>query len=61
MNEREKRLLEFLAERYKAWSAAKYVTGDPSFGQGYDMAKVGCADDIDDFMSKEYPEEWAQS
>lgn len=61
MNEREKKLLEFLAERHKAWRNSNYAVADPSFGQGYDMAKQGCADDIEEFMTKEYDFEWLKA
>lgn len=62
MNEREKRLLMFLAERHRAWATCYTRTDDdPGYGEGYDAAKNGAADDIETFMLKEYDADWIKA
>lgn len=60
--EREQEIIDFFAERWKAWSNSNYAVPDhPEFGQGYDMAKEGCADDVDEFMEKRFGFAWLKA
>ncbi len=54
----DNKVLEFFAKKHAAWSNMFTPCDDPSYGEGYDNAKRGAADDIDEFFFREFGAEW---
>lgn len=60
-SEREQKIIEFFAERWREWSTYVCPTDDADYGEGYDSAKHGCADTVDGFMEKTFGFEWTKA
>ncbi len=57
----DNKVLEFFAKKHAVWSNMFTPCDDPGYGEGYDNAKRGAADDIDEFFSRECGKEWEQA